>query len=174
MVAPSPSASSRVFVASLERALVRDVGALRREIELFPDEATIWKTLPGVPNSAGTLALHIAGNLQHYFGAVLGGSGYRRDREAEFGRREVTRAELLDELDRGAEVVRATLARMDETVLLSTYPEAVGGVTLPTERFLLHLATHLAFHLGQAGYLRRALTGDATTSKAVAIGELVP
>lgn len=174
MVGPSPSAASRAFADSLGRALLRDVGALRREIELFPDEAMVWQTMPGIGNSAGTLALHIAGNLQHYFGAVLGGTGYRRDREAEFSRRDVPRAEVLDELDRGAEAVRATLARMDETVLHSTYPEAVGGVTLPTERFLLHLATHLAFHLGQAGYLRRALTGSSTTSKAVAIGELMP
>jgi hypothetical protein len=29
---------------------------------------------------------------------------------------------------------------------------------------MLHLATHLAFHLGQIGYLRRAVTGDATSS----------
>jgi uncharacterized damage-inducible protein DinB len=174
MVGQFPSIASRAFVASLERVLLRDVGALRREIELFPDEASIWKTLPGVGNSAGTLALHIAGNLQHYFGAVLGGSGYQRDRPAEFGRRGVPRAELLEELDWGAEAVRSTLARMEAAALQATYPEPVGGVTLPTERFLLHLATHLAFHLGQAGYLRRALTGSAITSKAVAIGELVP
>ena len=162
------------FVASLERALLRDVAALRREIALFPDETSIWRTLPGIGNSAGTLALHIAGNLQHYFGAVLGGSGYRRDREAEFSRRDVPRAELLGGLDRGAEAVHVTLARVDEAVLQAPYPETVGGVTLPTERFLLHLATHLAFHLGQAGYLRRALTGDSTTSKAVAIADLMP
>lgn len=174
MVGPSPSAASRAFVDSLERALSRDVGALRREIELFPDETTVWKTVPGIGNSAGTLALHIAGNLQHYFGAVLGGTGYHRDREAEFSRRDVPRAEVLDELDRGAEAVRSTLATIDAAALQATYPEPVGGVTLPTERFLLHLATHLAFHLGQAGYLRRALTGSSTTSKAVAIGELMP
>ena len=102
MVGPSPSAASRAFADSLGRALLRDVGALRREIELFPDEAMVWQTMPGIGNSAGTLALHIAGNLQHYFGAVLGGSGYRRDREAEFSRRDVARAEVLDELRQGS------------------------------------------------------------------------
>lgn len=165
---------SKAFLASLERVLLRDVAALQREVELFPDEAALWRTLPGVTNSAGTLALHIAGNLQHYFGAVLGGSGYRRDRPAEFARRDVPRGVLLAELDRGAEAVRATLPRLDEAVLAADYPETVGGVTIATERFLLHLATHLAFHLGQAGYLRRVLTGDETTSKAVAIPDLVP
>jgi len=31
---------------------------------------------------------------------------------------------------------------------------------------------HLAFHLGQAGYLRRSLTGDARTSGAVSLKAL--
>ena len=48
---------------------------------LFPDDETVWRTLPGVPNSAGNLALHVAGNLQHFVGAVLGGSAYVRDED---------------------------------------------------------------------------------------------
>ena len=43
---------------------------------------------------------------------------------------------------------------------------------LRCDTFLLHLCTHLAFHLGQAGYLRRALTGDARTSGALSLKEL--
>jgi hypothetical protein len=36
----------------------------------------------------------------------------------------------------------------------------------------MHLAVHLAFHLGQAGYLRRALTGDARSSGPVSLRAL--
>jgi hypothetical protein len=34
------------------------------------------------------------------------------------------------------------------------------------------LSAHLAFHLGQAGYLRRALTGDGRTSGSVGLEAL--
>jgi len=50
----------------------------------------------------------------------------------------------------------------------------VGGLQMATGRFLVHLASHLAFHLGQAGYLRRTLTGDATSAGAMSIKDLVP
>ena len=38
------------------------------------------------------------------------------------------------------------------------------GLPFRTGMFLLHLSGHAAFHLGQAGYLRRVITGDATSS----------
>jgi hypothetical protein len=47
------------------------------------------------------------------------------------------------------------------------------GLHPPTARVLLHLAAHLAFHLGQVGYLRRALTGDPTSAGGMGIQDLV-
>src|SRR2546428_12899647 len=79
--------------------LRRDLGALRREIEAYADERDIWRVAPGISNCAGTLALHLAGNIQCFVGAVLGGTGYVRDRDAEFARRDVPRAELLRDID---------------------------------------------------------------------------
>jgi uncharacterized damage-inducible protein DinB len=35
--------------------------------------------------------------------------------------------------------------------------------------FLLHLCTHLAHHLGQAGYLRRVITRDNQSSEPVSL-----
>ena len=78
--------------AWLEAILVRELEALKRELAAYPSDADVWATPPGVSNSGGTLALHLAGNLQHYVGAMLGGSGYVRDRAAEFGRHGVARA----------------------------------------------------------------------------------
>src|SRR5260221_14777709 len=78
---------------------VRDLKALKRELEAFKDERHIWRTAPGITNSAGTLTLHLAGNLRHFIGGQLGGSSYVRDRDAEFGRRDVPRAELVKEVD---------------------------------------------------------------------------
>ena len=35
---------------------------------------------------------------------------------------------------------------------------------IQTLRFLLHLCAHASFHLGQAGYLRRGLTGQSQSA----------
>ena len=64
---------------SIAALLQRELQGFERELQLFPDDETVWRTMPGVPNSAGNLVLHVAGNLQHFVGAVLGGSAYVRD-----------------------------------------------------------------------------------------------
>lgn len=140
--------------------LDRELASFVREIELFPDDESPWRTVPGVTNSAANLALHVAGNLQHYVGALLGGSGYVRNRELEFSRRSGSRAEIAAELTRAREAVRSALTNLASGRLAEPFPEAVAGVAPPTGLFLLHLAVHLGFHLGQAGYLRRVVTGD--------------
>jgi uncharacterized damage-inducible protein DinB len=151
------------------RIFIRDLEGFGRELALFPMEAAVWQTLPGTTNSAGNLTLHVCGGLQHFLGAVLGKSGYLRDRDAEFSRREVPRAELQAQIAHTIKVVRKVLAGLGPEVWDSDYPIQLNGVTLTTRRFLIHLATHVAFHLGQAGYLRRMLTGDNTSSAPVAI-----
>lgn len=155
------------LVDHLTRLFLRDLGTFRRELDLFPDEASVWRTLPGVTNSAGTLTLHVAGNVRHFVGAVLGGTGYVRDRDAEFSRRGISRDELRREIDVTMDEVRQALGRLDPAVLEQPWPHPVAGVLLPTGLMLLHLTTHLAFHLGQVGYLRRLLTGVDQASGAV-------
>jgi uncharacterized damage-inducible protein DinB len=156
----------------VRRVLTRELEAFAREVELFPDDESLWRTVPGVTNSAGNLALHVCGNLKHFVGAVLGGTGYVRERPAEFATRAGRREDVARQLRETAEVVAKVLARVPESTLAAPYPEAHDGVQLPCGRFLLHLSVHLAFHLGQAGYLRRATTGDARTSGAVSLKAL--
>jgi membrane-associated phospholipid phosphatase/uncharacterized damage-inducible protein DinB len=156
----------------VRRALVRELEGLAREIELFPDDAGIWKTLPGVSNSAGNLALHVCGNLKHFVGAVLGGNGYVRTRDREFSTREGRREDVVREIRETIEVVASVLPRVPESALSAPYPESHGDVQLPGGRFLLHLCTHAAHHLGQAGYLRRILTAENKGSGALSIQAL--
>jgi len=160
------------LIDDVRRILVRELEALAREVELFPDDDTLWRTAPGIANSAGNLALHACGNLKHFVGAVLGGTGYVRDRPTEFATRAGRREDVARQLRETAEVVAASLARVPESALAAPYPEPHDGVQLPGGRYLLHLCVHLAFHVGQAGYLRRALTGDARTSGAVSLKAL--
>ena len=91
---PSPT-----ITPTLHKLLRRELAAVRRSIEAYPDEASVWAERPGLPNTGGNLALHLAGNLQHFFGAVLAKTGYVRDRDSEFSRRGVPRAELIEGLD---------------------------------------------------------------------------
>lgn len=140
--------------------LVRDIGGVIREIEAFPDDASVWELRPGVTNSAGTLALHLVGNLNHFIGSHLGQTGYVRDRPKEFSTTGVSRVDLATMLSATRDVVAHTLAGLSDAQLDAMYPEPHGGRPIPTGAFLVHLATHLAFHLGQVGYLRRIVTGE--------------
>jgi hypothetical protein len=158
--------------ADLKTIMARELRALAREVQAYPDDASVWRTFPGISNSAGTLVLHLAGNLQYYIGTKLGGGGYVRDRQAEFARRDVPRHELLAEIDRALAAVEGTLPRVSDQTLAADFPEPVGGKTLRTGEFLLHLATHLGWHLGQLDYHRRMVTGDRGMIGAIALGEL--
>src|SRR5512135_3530184 len=92
--------------------LTRELSTFERELALFPDEADIWRTPQGLSNSAANLALHVAGNLQYYVGTVLGGTGYVRDRDREFGRRDGPRGDVIAELRAAARAVSAVLPRL--------------------------------------------------------------
>ena len=156
----------------VESIMVRDLESVRREIAAFPDEASIWATPPGITTSAGTLALHLAGNIRHFVGAKLGGSGYQRDRDREFAARNVSKTDLLANLDEAIAAVRNALGA-GKIDVLERFPEPVGGkYTVINGDWLIHLATHLAFHLGQIGYVRRVVTGDGSSVGAVAIPTL--
>lgn len=155
----------------LARLMVRDLRALAREIEAYPSEESLWTVPPGIANSGGTLALHLMGNLHHFIGAQLGRSGYRRDRDAEFTTRDATRAELGRAIEGTIAMVEATLPSLGEEQLAEPYPIEVAGVRVRTDDFLVHLAVHLGYHLGQVDYHRR-LTSAPGTVGTMAIPEL--
>jgi uncharacterized damage-inducible protein DinB len=158
--------------ADIRRLLLRELATFRREVELFPDDESLWRAAPGVTNSAGNLALHIAGNLRHFVGAVLGNTGYVRDRDAEFATRAGSRAMVLGALAAAEADVASTFAKLDAAALAKPFPMPPKGVEVSTQRWLMHLASHAAFHLGQAGYLRRIATGNPTTADTVSVKAL--
>jgi hypothetical protein len=137
----------------------RDLTRLVQELEAFPDQETLWRTLPGVNNSAGNLTLHLEGNLREYIGRQLGGVSYHRQRDLEFSRRELPKADLLQRIRPLKELIPEIVSGLSLTLLESTYPEEVFGAPLSTQQFLISLHGHLNYHLGQVDYLRRILTG---------------
>ena len=152
--------------------ICRELRTLERELNAYPSEAQIWELPAGLPNSAGTLALHAAGNLRHFVGAVLGGSSYVRDRDAEFSRRNVPRAELIEDLRHAERAVRETLPSLDAARFAETYPLPVANRRVNTGEFMTHLVAHLAYHAGQLNFHRRIVTGDASGVGAVSPTEL--
>jgi len=158
------------MLAYAAAVLDRDLRALAREVAAYADERDLWRIAPGVPNSAGTLALHLAGNIQHYLGARLGGTPYVRDRPAEFAERGVPRAELLARIEAARAAVQAAAAAKVDTS--ADFPEMISDHRIVTADYLIHLCSHFAFHLGQLDYHRRFVTGDATGVGAVRPAEL--
>jgi uncharacterized damage-inducible protein DinB len=153
----------------LRTILLRDLDALVRELEAYPDEADIWAMPEGVPNSAGTLALHMAGNLHHYIGAAIGGAAYVRDRDAEFGDRDVPRAVILEKIAAARQAIDATLSDLDAASLAAPFPGELPFGELRTGRFLTHLAVHCGYHLGQVDYHRRIVTGRGDSVDALSL-----
>lgn len=138
----------------------RDIIRLEKELDAFHDEKNIWETLPGISNSSGNLALHLAGNLNHFIGASIGETGYVRQREAEFSSKDVPRKDLIKTLEATRLVVATSLRKMTPAHLNLNYPDEVFGYSMTYGYFLTHLVSHLSYHLGQINYLRRALEGE--------------
>jgi hypothetical protein len=161
-----------MITESLAAILARDLRAMRREIEAYENDKDLWKTPPGIANSAGNLALHVAGNLRAFVGAALGATGYERDRPAEFATRDLPRADVLAALDDAVSQVEAGLAAVQDADFDGPYPLVLGSYRLRLGDFLIQLSTHLAFHLGQVDYHRRLVTGASRSIDPVAIPEL--
>ncbi|QNF32888.1 DinB family protein [Adhaeribacter swui] len=135
----------------------RDFNRLKNEIQAFTHEENLWRITGQVKNTAGNLALHLVGNLKTYIGKNLGNFTYVRDREVEFYLKNVPQAQLIEQIQETKQVVVAALQNLDNAQLSATYPEETLGYPMTTNFFLIHLAAHLSYHLGQINYLRRIL-----------------
>ena len=146
------------LTSDLAQLFARDLKRLRQEIEAFPDDATLWRTVPGVTNPAGNLTLHLEGNLREYIGRQLAGIAYQRHRDSEFNQRDLTRSELCNRIASLTEQIPAAIGSLNDADLARQHPEAVLGHPTSTHQVLASLLGHLNYHLGQIDYLRRTLT----------------
>jgi uncharacterized damage-inducible protein DinB len=145
------------MIEALTKLFLHDLEKLKTEISSFKDEKNIWKISGDIKNSSGNLCLHLCGNLQHFVGAVLGNSGYVRNRDAEFSRKGVSLTELVEEIDQTIKAVKLTLESLTDSELNKIFPSNIFGEGTTTGMFLIHLAAHLNYHLGQINYHRRLL-----------------
>ncbi|MEI7734314.1 MAG: DUF1572 family protein [Ferruginibacter sp.] len=145
----------------LKEALIeifeRDLNRLSNEINLYKDENNLWVTKAGISNSAGNLSLHLLGNLNYYIGAGLGHTGYVRYRDDEFALKNIPRADLTTNIQNCILIVKNSLANLPAAYLEKDFPIDVFGKPVSTIFMLVHLTTHLTYHLGQINYHRRLI-----------------
>jgi len=146
-----------MITESLQSLYTRDLSKLKTEIESYQNEQALWKIDNDILNSGGNLCLHLVGNLKHFFGAILGNSGYVRNREEEFSLKNIPKSELIQQIEETLNVVISTLSQLSEEDLEKEYPIEALGYPMTTEYFLIHLFGHLGYHLGQINYHRRLL-----------------
>lgn len=146
-----------MLIESLKTLFNRDLNQLKTEIESYQNESDIWTIQKGIANSAGNLCLHLIGNLNTYIGAQYGKTGYIRNRPLEFSLKDIPRVELLSKIEETIVVVDNALNNISEVELKKEYPLLVFKDKTSTEFMLIHLTTHLAYHLGQINYHRRLL-----------------
>lgn len=137
----------------------KDLDRLKAEVHRYSEPESLWKVAPGISNSGGNLSLHITGNLQHFIGAILGESGYIRDRPAEFAQRDIPKEHILQLISDTKEAIVATLQSLPPEDLGSPYPlqGSFGPPNMTILQALVILAAHLNYHLGQINYHRRLL-----------------
>lgn len=148
------------MASDLGHVIARELDGVAEEISAYRDERNLWVTQGAQRNAPGTLALHLAGNLQHYVGAGLGATGYVRDRPAEFHDRDVPRDVLLQRLADARDTVLRVLSNVPDKTLRDgriavEVPEAYRD--LSPHGYLVHLTWHLGWHQGQIYYHRLAV-----------------
>jgi uncharacterized damage-inducible protein DinB len=145
-----------MFKDELKEIFIRELNKLEEEISAYADESKLWIIKGEIKNSAGNLCLHLNGNLQYYIGAILGETGYVRNRDAEFADKNIPRSRLIELIYTSRKVINETLNQLTDENLMDKYPLQVLGKEMVTTRFfLIHIATHLTYHLGQINYHRR-------------------
>jgi len=152
--------------------ILRELRTLDREIAAYPDDRSLWQTPAGITNSAGTLVLHLAGNLRHFIGAVLGKSEYKRNRDAEFSTKDLSREQLRAEVQATISDIERAFDKITVAQLESPYPILIQERRVRTVDWLVHLSAHIGYHLGQIDYHRRLLTPNSQAAEAVSVREV--
>ncbi len=143
-------------IEELRELLNRDLDRLESELQKISDDQ-LWETVPGVVNSVGVLAQHIVGNLNHFVGTALGNTEYIRNREREFTTTGISVDKLIKDVNDTSQMMNRVLDNLDKDDLSNPYPMDIP-MDYSVNKFLIHLYSHLNYHLGQANYLRRILS----------------
>ena len=98
----------------------RHLGGRVEKAAMAIPEDQLWTKPFAFGNSIGHLVLHLTGNLNHYVGALVAGTGYVRDREHEFTDAEkYPRDEVLARFREAVDLVIRTVESQSECLTSS-------------------------------------------------------
>ena len=146
-----------MIIKSIKSLFIRDLNRLKKEINLYSSEENLWVIDKEISNSGGNLCFHLIGNLKTFIGRELGDTGYVRQRDLEFSAKNIPRIELLNEIDETISIIESTISKLSDEDLSNDYPLIVFKGKMTVGYFLIHLHSHLNYHLGQINYHRRLL-----------------
>lgn len=146
-----------MIVQSLLNLYSRDLQKLHTEIEAYTSETKLWTIDGNILNSGGNLCLHLIGNLKTYIGNGLSEINYKRDREFEFAGKHVSRQKLLEDISQTTQIVHDALHGLTEEQLKGDFPILIWKEKTGMIFTLIHLHSHLNYHLGQINYHRRLI-----------------
>ncbi len=145
---------SNLFISNYTRDLKKVV----EEISAYESDDQLWIVKDGILNSGGNLALHLIGNINYFFGANLGKTGYIRERDLEFSDKNVSRKEIISHLEETIKVMKNSLEGLSDGDFEGEYPEKFQGNKITNAAVATYMLSHLNYHLGQINYHRRIVS----------------
>ena len=146
------------MIEQLKLQFVKGLESLKTELTLFKNENDLWVSKDGISNTAGNLALHLIGNINHFIGAQIGNNGFIREREKEFNDKNISVKVILENIDKTIQVVEKSFSGLTEENLHKLKNVNAAGEEKTGLVFLLHLIAHFNYHLGQINYYRRIIS----------------
>ncbi len=146
-----------MLATELNKLYTRDLDRLMIELESYADEESLWIKVDGINNSAGNLFMHLCGNLQHFIGAILAKTGYERQRDFEFNGK-LSLAQITAEIVQTKQVLIDYFSNSEDADFQEEYPLQPFGYAMSVAYFMMHLHSHLSYHMGQINYHRRILS----------------
>lgn len=135
-------------------SFIHHLDLLKKEIEQYPSDESMWVVAEGISNSGGNLTRHLVGNLNHFVGFAIGNTGYVRNRPLEFSIKDLPKSQLFQDIEETKKMLSEVIPNLN---LDEDYPPEMWGKEMSVKESLIKLVTHLAYHLGQVNYHRRLL-----------------
>lgn len=140
---------------SFKQLYLNFLNSLRDEISSYKEPENIWLLKGSISNTPGNLCLHVCGNLNHFFGAVIGNTGYIRERDLEFSKKILSREELINDIEQTKIMIGKIFDGLTPDDINKIYPINKFGENVTYGFIFSRLVSHLSYHLGQINYHRR-------------------